>query len=67
MVLLDTLRMQRRLRAAGMPEEQATLVTEKLASILTEALATKTDMAEVIAEVEDRIGELAPILKTPDM
>ena len=65
-MVLDTLRLQRRLMATGMPEEQATLVAEKVATIVSEALANHYDLAKVFAEVEDRIGELAAVLKTSD-
>lgn len=66
MVILHTLRMQRRLIETGMPEEQATLVVEKLSDILAEALAKNPSMIAAISELTDRMDELTPLLKPSD-
>lgn len=66
MVILHTLRMQRRLIETGMPEEQATQVVEKISDILAEALAKNPDIISAISELTDRIDELTPLLKPPD-
>lgn len=66
MVLIDTLRMQRRLRETGLSEKQATLVAEKFANILVEALASKINPSDVMAEVEGRLHELGQILNSSD-
>ena len=66
MVFMDTLRLQRRLRETGMSDEKATLVTEKLASIVAEELATGASAAEVFEAMTERIDEIIPILQLPD-
>ena len=71
-MLLDTLRMQRRLREAGFPDEQADVLTEEVANIVTGELATKgdlttlrTEMLGKFAEMDDKIvevrGEIAEV------
>jgi chromosome segregation ATPase len=50
--MLDTLKLARRLAAAGMPAEQADGVAEAIAEGFGEQLATKADIAELRAEIE---------------
>ena len=45
-MLLDTLRMRRRLLEAGFPDQQADALTEEIANIVTGELATKADLRE---------------------
>ncbi len=53
-VAFDTLAYSRRLRAAGVPEEQAAAHAEALAELATDHLATKAD----IRELEHKLTEL---------
>ena len=59
-MVLDTLKLARRLAAAGMPTEQADGVAAAIADGEAEQAATKADLAEVrteIAEVRTEIAE----------
>ena len=56
-MLLDTLRMQRRLREAGFPEEQADVLTEEVANIVTGELATKGDVSALRTELLQKFAE----------
>jgi len=66
---IDTLRYTERLRAAGVPEQQAKAEAEALRDVLAEAmdssLATKADLMEVKAELRLEMagirGELSTI------
>lgn len=53
-VLIDTLAYARKLKGAGFSEEQAEALTETLAGILDERLATKQDLLELEARIEAR-------------
>ncbi len=55
-MLLDTLRMRRRLLEAGFPDQQADALTEEIANIVTGELATKADLRELRNEMADRFG-----------
>ena len=55
-MLLDTLRMRRRLLEAGFPDQQADAITEEIANIVTGELATKADLRELRNEMADRFG-----------
>ena len=57
-MLLDTLRMQRRLREVGFPDEQADVITEEIANIVTGELATKADLREFRTEMLDKFAEV---------
>ena len=64
-MLLDALRMQRRLREVGFPDQQADALTEEVANIVTGELATKgdlsalrTEMLEKFAETDSKIAEV---------
>ena len=57
-MLLDTLRMQRRLREAGFPDEQADILTEEIANIVTGELATKADLRELRTEMMSKFAEV---------
>lgn len=50
--MLDTLKLARRLTAAGMPPEQADGVAEAIAEGFGEQVATKADVNELRAEIE---------------
>ena len=56
-MLLDTLRMQRRLREVGFPDEQADVITEEIANLVTGELATKADLRELRTEMHDEFAE----------
>lgn len=56
--MLDTLKLARRLAAAGMPPEQADGVAEAIAESFGEQVATKADIAELRAATKADIGEL---------
>lgn len=55
-MLLDNLRMRRRLLEAGFPDQQADALTEEIANIVTGELATKADLRELRNEMADRFG-----------
>ena len=55
-MLLDTLRMRRRLLEAGFPDQQADALTEEIANIVTGELATKADLRELRSKMADRFG-----------
>ena len=57
-MLLDTLRMQRRLREVGFPDEQADVITEEIANLVTGELATKADLRELRTEMNDKFAEV---------
>ena len=57
-MLLDTLRMQRRLREVGFPDEQADVITEEIAALVTGELATKADLRELRTEMRDEFAEV---------
>jgi len=69
-VVLDTLKLARRLAAAGMPTEQADGVAAAIAEGVAEQVATKADLGEIRteiltlrAELKAQIGELRVELK----
>lgn len=57
-MLLDTLRMRRRLLEAGFPDQQADALTEEIANIVTGELATKADLREQQSETGVRFAEV---------
>ena len=57
-MLLDTLRMRRRLLEAGFPDQQADALTEEIANIVTGELATKADLREQRNETGLRFAEV---------
>ena len=62
MPVVDTLKLKTRLSDSGMPEVQAQVLVEELDEVLSTALvaqvATKTDMAELRAEIKTDVVEL---------
>lgn len=62
MPVVDTLKLKIRLSDSGMPEVQAQVLVEELDEVLSTALvaqvATKTDMAELRAEIKTDVVEL---------
>lgn len=62
MPVVDTLKLKTRLSDSGMPEVQAQVLVEELDEVLSTALvaqvATKTDMAELRAEIKTDMVEL---------
>jgi len=66
-VLFDTLKLSRRLEAAGFTREQAMGAAEALSDAISGDLATKTDIAEIrseMAELRSDIAELRAELHT---
>lgn len=55
---IDTLKFARRLTEAGMDPRHAEAIVDGLSDADTSDLATKTDIAEVRAEIADLRGEL---------
>ena len=55
---LDVLRMQRRLRGVGVPQEQAEVFAEEVAHILSSQVATKADLQELRNEM---LGKFAGV------
>ena len=55
---LDTLKLARRLAAAGMPQDQADGVTVAIAEGVAEPIACKSDIAEVRTEIAGLRAEL---------
>ena len=60
-VALDTLAYSRRLRQAGVPEEQAEVHAEALAAVVTETLATKQDLRELEYRLTLRLGAMITV------
>ena len=56
---LDILRMQRRLRDVGIPQEQAEAFAEEIAHLITGQLATKADLQELRNEMNGKLAALA--------
>lgn len=56
-MLLDVLRMQRRLREVGFPDQQADALTEEVANIVTGELATKADLGALRSEMLEKFAE----------
>ena len=54
----DTLGYFEKLRAAGVPEAQAKVQTEALREIIEDKLATRKDLADLEARMENRLREL---------
>jgi hypothetical protein len=59
----DTLRYTKKLRAAGVPDQQAEVQAETLAEIVEERLATKRDLKEVEVALKRDLKELEAALK----
>ncbi|MBV9757688.1 MAG: hypothetical protein JO047_11580 [Alphaproteobacteria bacterium] len=57
-MVLDTLKLARRLAAAGMPTEQADGVAAAIAEGVAEQVATKADLGEVRTEIAGLRAEL---------
>ena len=55
---IDTLRYARRLKAAGVPEHQAEEMASALGEEIVDNLSTKTDIAELRAELKTDIATL---------
>ena len=55
---IDTLRYARRLKAAGVPEHQAEEMATALGEELVDNLVTKTDIAQLKAELKTDIAAL---------
>lgn len=64
-ITFDTLKLARKLEAAGFPHAQAADTTGALADSLGEVsdLATKADLTELKAELKDEMAELRAELK----
>src|SRR5207237_1103305 len=60
-VAFDTLAYARRLRQAGVPEEQAQVHAEALAAVVTETLATKQDLRELEYRLTLRLGAMLTV------
>ena len=60
-VAFDTLAYARRLRQAGVPEEQAQVHAEALAAVVTETLATKQDLRELEYRLTLRFGAMLTV------
>ena len=60
-VAFDTLAYSRRLRQAGVPEEQAEVHAEALAAVVTETLATKQDLRELEYRLTLRLGAMITV------
>jgi predicted nucleic acid-binding Zn-ribbon protein len=58
MIHIDTLRLSRKLAAAGLPQEAADAIAEGLADADTSELATKTGLIEIRTELKTEIAEL---------
>lgn len=61
---LDTLKLARRLAAAGMPPEQADGVAAAIADGMAEQVASKADLAELRSELKTEMAELRAEMKT---
>jgi predicted phage-related endonuclease len=59
----DTLRYTKKLRAAGVPDQQAEVQAETLAEIVEERLATKRDLKEVEVALKRDLKEVEVALK----
>ncbi len=55
---LDILRMQRRLRDVGIPQEQAEVFAEEIAHLITGQLVTKADLQELRNEMNGKFAEM---------
>jgi len=60
-VAFDTLAYARKLRQAGVPEEQAQVHAEALAAVVTETLATKQDLRELEYRLTLRLGAMLTV------
>ena len=60
-VAFDTLAYSRRLRQAGVPEEQAEVHAEALAAVVTGTLATKQDLRELEYRLTLRLGAMITV------
>jgi len=60
-VAFDTLVYARKLRQAGVPEEQAEVHAEALAAVVTETLATKQDLRELEYRLTLRLGAMLAV------
>ncbi|HUY26285.1 MAG TPA: hypothetical protein VMV27_02595 [Candidatus Binataceae bacterium] len=60
---IDTLRFAKRLQGAGMAAPQAEAFAEAVSEGISEGLATKTDLAELRAELQQDIAELPAEMK----
>lgn len=54
-VIFDTLAYAKKLKAVGVPEQQAEVQAEALAEIVSEQVATKRDLHEVKSELEVKL------------
>lgn len=64
MIRIDTLKLARRLAAAGMPDAAADAIAEAMGDVDTSDLATMTDLAELRTATKADIAELRTALKT---
>ena len=55
----DTLAYAKKLKQAGVPEQQAEMHAEALATIVDEKLATKRDLKELEMRLTIRVGAIA--------
>ena len=53
--MIDTLKLARRLKDAGMPEQQADAVTEELNAGMRESAVTKADLNEAISKAKNEL------------
>ena len=60
-VAFDTLVYARKLRQAGVPEEQAEVHAEALAAVVTETLATKQDLRKLEYRLTLRLGAMLAV------
>ena len=63
-MVVDTLKLARRLAAAGMPQEQADGVAEAIAEGVAEQVATKSDLAAAVAELRAELKTEVADLRT---
>lgn len=57
-IAFDTLAYAKRLKQAGVPEQQAEVQAEAMAELVEERIATKRDLKELEERISNRLNEL---------